>query len=87
MKNLVLFTLGGMLLVNVVAVAEPNPSDQKWLATVEKMVAKGETRLSTPKENRVTLLKTWGKEKGYSVKVTKMEAGYRVELVKLVAQK
>ncbi len=92
MKKLVLLTLGGLLSVNLAVLAEPapqkaNPADQKWLEVVEKLVTKGENKVSTPSEARVNLLKAWGKQNGYSVKVTKTDAGFRLEVTKLLAQK
>jgi hypothetical protein len=50
------------------------------------MVAKGKYNVSTPNEDRVKLLKAWGKEHGYVVKVTKTEAGFKVELTKELAK-
>ena len=88
MKRLVALVLSGSLItLALVASAETKPSDQKWLETVEKMVAKGEHKVSTPKEERVSLLKKWGKENGYTVKVTKTETGYKIELAKDLAQR
>ncbi len=88
MKRLVLLSLSGLLLTFAFnAVADPTAADQKWLDVVQKMVAKGERQVSTPSTDRVNLLKTWGKEHGYSVKVTKTEAGYKIEVSKQLAQK
>ena len=42
---------------------------------------------STPKEDRVKLLKEWAVKRGYSTQVTKTETGFRVELSKNIAQK
>ena len=94
MKKLVLLTLGMLLSVNIAVLAEPAPADQKvapadqkWLEVVQKLVAKGENKVSTPSESRVNLLKAWGKQNGYSVKVTKIDTGFRLEVTKLLAQK
>jgi hypothetical protein len=76
-----------LLTFTLTAAAESKPADQKWLDAVQKMVAKGERQVSTPSTERVNLLKTWGKENGYSVKVTKTETGYRIEVTKQLAQK
>jgi len=87
MKKLVVLSLSSLVLgVCLTASAEPNQADQKWLGEVQKMVTKGESKVSTPSEERVNLLKTWDKEHGYTVKVTKTEAGYKVELVKHLAK-
>jgi hypothetical protein len=67
--------------------AEISEADQKWLQAVEKMVTKGETKLSTPSEGRVTLLKEWAEKKGYSVKVTKFENGFSIEVASKDASK
>jgi hypothetical protein len=77
--------LGGSLICNFTALAETNPSDQKWLEVVEKKVAKGEHKVTTHSEERVNLLKAWGKENGYSVHVTKTESGYTIEITKGLA--
>ena len=87
MKKLVLLTVTALFALNLTAFAETSPADQKWLAAVEKIVAKGDTKVSTPSEARVNLHKAWGKQKGYSVKVAKTEAGYHIEVTKLLAQR
>jgi hypothetical protein len=69
------------------APAEIKPADQKWLDAVQKMVAKGEHTVSTPKEDRANLLKAWGKEHGYTVKIAKTDTGYKIEVTKELAQK
>jgi hypothetical protein len=88
MKKLALLVLSGVLLsFNFTASAETKEADKKWLNAVEKMVAKGESKVSTPSEERTNLVKTWGKENGYSVKVTKTATGFAIELSKNLAQK
>ena len=93
MKRKLAITLLGLLLTATFAVAdEPNATDQKWLKAVGEMVAKGEKKISTPKEDRANLLKEWGEKKGYAIKVTKTETGYSIEVTpsdkaKSVAQK
>ena len=86
MKKLVVL-LGCVLAFNLAALGQPDPADQKWLEAVEKMVAKGESKIATPKENRVNLLKEWGSKNGYTVRVTRTETGYSVEVTKSLAQK
>jgi hypothetical protein len=87
MKKLAVLLLGCSLTFGVAALGEPKDADQKWLEAVQKMVAKGESKVSTPKEVRANLLKEWGAKNGYSVKVTKTEVGYSIEVSKSLAQK
>jgi len=87
MKRLVVLSLSGLLLSFCLsASAELSQADNKWLGEVQKMVSRGENKVSTPSEERVSLLKAWGKEHGYAVKVTKTDAGYKVELTKQLAK-
>lgn len=84
--------LGCLLTSGFLALAEPSEADQKWLKTVEQMVTKGDKKLSTPSESRVTLLKEWGKKNGYAIEVTKTEKGFvlavsKKDAAKTVAQK
>jgi hypothetical protein len=87
MKKLAVLLLGTLLTFNLVALGQPKEADQKWLEAVQKMVAKGERKVSTPNEDRANLLKEWGAKNGYSVKVTKAETGYSIEVSKSLAQK
>ena len=87
MKKLVVLLLGCLLTFNFAALGEPKAADQKWLEAVQKMVAKGESKVSTPTEVRASLLKEWGSKNGYSVKVIKTETGYSLEVLKALAQK
>ena len=94
MKRLVVLALSGVLVSFCLTAvsAEPSKADQKWFEAVQKMVASGEHKLSTPNETRANLLKDWGKEKGYTVKVTKTDTGYSIEVsgneaAKTVAQR
>lgn len=80
MKKYAVVLLGCFLTLGFPAFGEVKEADQKWLEAVEKMVTKGEKRVSTPNEDRVNLLKEWGGKKGYTVKVAKTEKGYTVEL-------
>jgi hypothetical protein len=79
--------LGCVLGCALTAAAEPTPGDQKWLEAVQKMVAKGDTKVSTRSQDRVKLLKDWAAKKGFSVEVTQTEAGFRLVLSKSLAQK
>ncbi len=87
MKKIAVLVLGGMLAFNFAAFAAPKEADQKWLQAVEKMVVGGQQKVSTPSEDRMNLLKSWGAEKGYAVKVTKSQTGYTLEVTKSLAQK
>ena len=87
MKKIAALLLGCLLTVNFAALGEPQPADQKWLEAVQKMVAKGESKVSTSSETRVNLLKEWGTGQGYSVKATKTETGYSIEVSKQLVQR
>ena len=87
MKKLALILLGCSLVFNFAAFAEPTQADQKWLEAVQKMVADGQKTVSTPNAERVNLLKEWGARNGCSVKVTKTDTGYSIEVSKQLAQK
>jgi len=80
MKRIAALLLGGLLTTSLVFAAEPSATDQKWLHAVEKMVSKGEMKVSTPIEERVSLVKEWAAKNGYAAKVTKTETGYAIEL-------
>ena len=80
MKKLTASLLGCLLLASFAFAGEPNAADQRWLQAVEKMVVKGEKKVSTPNESRANLLKEWAATKGYSVKVTKTDTGYSIEV-------
>jgi hypothetical protein len=87
MKKLALLLLGCSLTFNFTALGEPKDADQKWLEAVQKMVAKGDDKVSTPSEARANLLKEWGSKNGYSVKAIKTEVGYSLQVSKSLAQK
>lgn len=87
MNKLAVLLMGVFLTFNFTALGEPKDADQKWLEAVQKMLAKGEHKVSTPKQVRADLLKEWGAKNGYSVKVTKAETGYSIEVSKSLAQK
>ncbi len=82
MKKLAAVLLGCTLAFTFTAFGQVKDADQKWLAAVEKMVTQGEKKVTTPKEERVKLLKDWSDKKGYTVKVTKTDSGYTVEVNK-----
>jgi hypothetical protein len=89
MKKLTALTAGCLLIasLNLTFAGPPNEADQKWLEVVQKKVAEGQTRVSTPIEERVTLLKDWAGKNGYTVAVTQGDNGYRLEVSKGLAQK
>src|SRR4051812_1371183 len=82
MKKLTVLLFGCVLAFRLTALAEPSEADQKWLKTVQKMVAKGEKKVITHDEARVKLVKTWADKDGYTVQVTKQDNGYRLEIEK-----
>lgn len=92
MKRLASIVLGGLLVASLPALAQsnasknPNSADKQWLTAVKKMVVEGQSTVSTPSEERVTLLKDWATKEGYSAKVTKTEKGFRVSLAKSLAK-
>ena len=87
MKKPILLAVTGMAAMNLVVAGQAvSEADQKWLAAVEKMVAKGEKSISTPVEARTQLVKDWAKKNGYTVTVTKTGSSYRVEFSKAVAK-
>lgn len=87
MKKIVIVALGCLLTFGLAFAAEPSAADQKWLTAVEKMVTDGQTKVSTPSKDRVTLLQDWAGKKGYSVQVAKTETGYQVTLSRTLANK
>jgi len=80
MKKLATVMFCCLLGFTFVAFGEVKEADQKWLTVVEKMISEGERKISTPDEGRVNLLKKWGDEKGYTVKVTKTDKGHSIEV-------
>ena len=78
--------MGCMLLVGASVMAAPDAADQKWFEAVQKMVVKGQVKVSTPKQERVVLLKKWATEKGFTVQVTKSDSGFVLELSKSIAK-
>jgi len=87
MKKLMALTYACMLITSVALASQPSEADQKWLQVVEKKITAGQTQVSTPTQERVTLVKDWAAKNGYTVQVTKNENSYRLELAKSIAQK
>lgn len=86
MKKIALVMLGCLLIGGFSALAQPTAADQKWLGVVQKMVEAGKNKISTPSPTRVELAKKWAGEKGLTVTVSKIEAGYQLELSKNIAK-
>jgi len=87
MKKIALLSIGCFAAIQLVTAGPVvSEADQKWLATVGKMVSTGRTEVSTPVESRTQLLKDWAKQNGYAVVVTKKEATFRVEFSKSLAK-
>ncbi len=86
MKKIALVMLGCLLVGVSSVVAQPTAADQKWLGAVQKMVESGKNKVSTPSQERVELVKKWAGEKGFTVTVSKIEAGYQLELSKNIAK-
>jgi hypothetical protein len=82
MKRIAIIAAGLLLTLNLALASEPTPANQKWLATVEKMVAEGQNKVSTPDKDRIELLKDWAKKKGYTVEVASDKQGFNVVLSK-----
>ena len=87
MKKITVLALAGMLFASLSFAGEPNPADQKWLTVVEQKITGGQTKVSTPSEERVVLLKQWAAQHGYSVTVTKVESSFRLDVSKSLAGK
>ena len=87
MKKVIAFNVACILMTGLVLASQPGEADQKWLTVVQKKVAAGETRISTPLESRVTLLKEWADKNGYTVAVTVNQSNHRIEVTKNIAQK
>jgi hypothetical protein len=80
MKKFAVLLLGSCLITGYAFAGEPTAADQKWLQAVEKLVADGQKKVSTPSQDRANLLKEWAAKNGYSVQVTKTDAGFSLEV-------
>ena len=87
MKKLFALTTACILFAGLAFADQTNEADQKWLEVVQKKITEGQTKVSTPIAERVTLLKDWAGKNGYTIAVSQSENGYRLELAKNVAQK
>ena len=86
MKKLSVLLLGMALLSSVAFAENVSEADKKWLTVVEKMVGEGKKVVSTTSDARVTLVKKWAADKGYSADVAKTEQGFKVTFSKALAQ-
>ncbi|MGA3283621.1 MAG: hypothetical protein ABSD57_04085 [Verrucomicrobiota bacterium] len=86
MKKIIVAMVSSLLFACSVAQAEPSAADQKWLEVVQKMVEKGQTKLSTPSQERVKLFQTWASQHGLTVVVTKADSNFKIEVTKPVAK-
>jgi hypothetical protein len=75
-----------LLLAGSVVLAAPSEADQKWIAAVQKMIQDGQSKISTPSEERVELLKAWAAKQGLASSVTKSQNGFTIELQKKVVK-
>jgi hypothetical protein len=69
-----------------VVLADSSAAVQKWLGAVQKMVAQGQTKVSTPNEERVKLIRDWAEKHSYSVTVTEADIGFRLEITRAIAK-
>jgi hypothetical protein len=86
MKKIIVATVSCLLIAGSVALADPSAADQKWLVAVQKMVEKGQTKISTNSQERVKLLQTWANQHGLSVMVTLADASYKLEVTRTIAK-
>lgn len=87
MKKLTALTLCCLLVVASAVAGEPSAADQKWLEVVSKKISEGQTKASTPSEERVALAKEWASQKGYTVDVTKSDKSFQLTFAKQLASK
>ena len=81
MNTLQLLLLGIVLTTPAFAGEALNEADQKWTAAVEKIIAAGNTTISTPSEKRVELAKQLAQKAGRKVEVSKSESSYRIKVL------
>jgi hypothetical protein len=87
MKKFTAITLSCLFVVASAVGGEPSAADQKWLEVVSKKVTEGQTKASTPSEERVTLAKEWASKKGYTVDVAKTDKSFQLTFAKQIASK
>lgn len=81
MKTLPVLLLVLSLTAPAIAGEALNDADQKWTAAVEKIIAAGNTTISTPSEKRVELAKQLAQKAGRKVEVSKTENSYRIKVL------
>jgi hypothetical protein len=74
----ILLLIAVCALTNVVWAGELSEADKKWSVVVEKMIAGGETTVSTPSESRAKLAKDLAAKQGKESTIEKTTAGYKV---------
>jgi hypothetical protein len=87
MKRITSLALSCLLLAASAFAGEPSAADQKWLEVVAKKVAEGQSKASTPSEDRVALAKEWASKKGYTVDVAKTDKSFQLTFAKQLASK
>ena len=81
MKRLEVLIAVGLLVAGAASAADLSDADKKWSAAVEKMIASGATRISTPDENRAKIAADLAQKQGRQAKTVKTDAGYAVTIV------
>ena len=78
MKTLHALILGLTLAGTAFAGTSLDAADQKWSAVVEKMIAAGNTTISTPLEKRVEIAKQLAEKAGRKAEVAKVDGAFRI---------
>ena len=87
MKKTIVAIAGLIVIACNVVLADSSAADQKWLTAVQKMVEQGQTKVSTPMEERVKLIQDWAQKNNYTVAITKTDTSYRIDITRTVASK
>ena len=66
---------------------QPSEADQKWAATIEKLLVKGTTQFSTTSESRAELARALAGKLGWKVKVDKKEKTFVLNFEQSTASK
>jgi hypothetical protein len=85
MKTLQLLLLGFVLVVPAFATETVSDADKKWSEAVEKLIAAGNTTISTPVEKRVEIARKLAEKAGRKVEVVRAENSYRITVRTLTA--
>lgn len=78
MKTLHALLLGLALTGTAFAGPSLDEADQKWSAVVEKMIAAGNTTITTPLEKRVEIAKQLAEKAGRKAEVAKVDGAFRI---------